>query len=145
MNTTTLPNVSQPPTIDEATFTTGLRSPAILVASLVLISLYYLSRKPKGKMPPGPKGLPLIGNIHQLSDENWLQFTEWKWKYGPIVRLNLGGTNTIVLNTHKVASDILDRRAQIYSDRMSFLPFRFSMSSNEYPRQALTLLSLAKC
>ncbi|THU84289.1 cytochrome P450 [Dendrothele bispora CBS 962.96] len=72
-------------------------------------------------MPPGPKGLPIIGNIHQLSDENWLQFTEWKFKYGPLVRLNLGGTNTIVLNTHKVAADILDKRASIYSDRPHFI------------------------
>ncbi|THU99253.1 cytochrome P450 [Dendrothele bispora CBS 962.96] len=120
MNATTLSNAQYSAT-DEATLTAGLRSPAILVASLVLLSLYYLSRKPKGKMPPGPKGLPIIGNIHQLSDENWLQFTEWKFKYGPLVRLNLGGTNTIVLNTHKVAADILDKRASIYSDRPHFI------------------------
>ena len=58
-----------------------------------------------------------LGNIFQLSDENWLTFTEWKFKYGPIVGLNLGGKNTIVLNTHKAASDLLDKRASIYSDR----------------------------
>ncbi|KAF9525611.1 cytochrome P450 [Crepidotus variabilis] len=75
----------------------------------------------KGKKPPGPRGLPLIGNVLQLSDENWLTFTEWKFKYGPIVGLNLGGKNTIVLNTHKAASDLLDKRASIYSDRPRFI------------------------
>jgi hypothetical protein len=36
---------------------------------------------------------------------------------GPIVGLNLGGKNVIILNTHKVCADLLDKRASIYSDR----------------------------
>lgn len=33
-------------------------------------------------MPPGPSGLPLLGNIFQVGDQQWVQFTEWKERYG---------------------------------------------------------------
>lgn len=36
---------------------------------------------------------------------------------GPIYSLNLGGQTLVVLNNHKVASDLLDKRSAIYADR----------------------------
>ena len=45
----------------------------------------------------------------------------WDWWpliiLGPVVYLNVAGQPIIVLNTHKAAADLLDRRANIYSDR----------------------------
>ncbi|EIN11999.1 cytochrome P450 [Punctularia strigosozonata HHB-11173 SS5] len=62
-------------------------------------------------------GLPLVGNLFQLSDDIWFRFAEWKEAYGPIVYLNVAGQSVVVLNDHKTAADLLDRRASIYSDR----------------------------
>jgi len=36
---------------------------------------------------------------------------------GPLVYLTVGGQGILVLNTHQVATDLLDRRGHIYSDR----------------------------
>ncbi|THV02578.1 cytochrome P450 [Dendrothele bispora CBS 962.96] len=73
-------------------------------------------------LPPGPRGLPIVGNIFDLqTSASFLQFTEWKQKYGPIFSLNLLGQTVIVLNTHKVAADLLDRRSNLYSDRPRFV------------------------
>ena len=36
---------------------------------------------------------------------------------GDLVYLNAAGQPVVVLNSHKVATDLLDRRATIYSDR----------------------------
>jgi len=36
---------------------------------------------------------------------------------GPLVYVTVGGQGILVLNTHKVAGDLLDRRGNIYSDR----------------------------
>jgi len=34
-------------------------------------------------LPPGPRGLPIIGNVLDLQTTgSYLQFTEWKKKYG---------------------------------------------------------------
>jgi hypothetical protein len=36
---------------------------------------------------------------------------------GPVVYINAAGQPVIILNNNKVAADLLDRRANIYSDR----------------------------
>ncbi|KAJ7482244.1 cytochrome P450 [Mycena galericulata] len=72
-------------------------------------------------MPPGPPGLPFLGNVFQLPQFQWLRFTEWKAQYGPIISLNLAGQPVVVLNDHQIATDLLDRRSAIYSDRPQFI------------------------
>lgn len=53
------------------------------VGALVLVTLFLRStRGYKGKLPPGPPGLPVLGNIFQLPQFQWLRFTEWKEEYG---------------------------------------------------------------
>ncbi|PPQ95920.1 hypothetical protein CVT26_016143 [Gymnopilus dilepis] len=69
-------------------------------------------------LPPGPRGLPIIGNVLQLPTKMpWFRFTEWAEEYGPIFSLNLAGQPVVVLNTFGVANDLLDKRSAIYSDR----------------------------
>lgn len=40
---------------------------------------------------------------------------------GDIIYLNAAGQPTVILNSQKVAADLLDRRARIYSDRPRFI------------------------
>jgi len=55
-----------------------------LVFLVTLIVSYSLSQWRRRKLPPGPPGLPILGNALQLATIQfpWLKFTEWKEKYG---------------------------------------------------------------
>ncbi|KAI0066978.1 cytochrome P450 [Artomyces pyxidatus] len=84
------------------------------------LSVLFLVRwllSPYRKLPPGPSGYPIIGSVLELRSQQWLKFTEWKKTYGDVVYLNAAGQPMVILNSQKVAADLLDRRAGIYSDR----------------------------
>ncbi|KAF5309878.1 hypothetical protein D9619_010562 [Psilocybe cf. subviscida] len=70
---------------------------------------------------PGPTGLPIIGNAHQMpSYRPWLVFSAWKRLYGyqgNIIYLDVLGKPIIVVNSAKIAQDLMDKRSSIYSDR----------------------------
>ncbi|KAJ3793699.1 cytochrome P450 [Lentinula aff. detonsa] len=96
----------------------------ILIGLSFLTALFILRTVLDGvqnrkRLPPGPKGLPVLGNVLQLGagSQIWLTFDRWKYKYGPIMYLNMAGQNIVVLNTQAAATELLERRSTIYSDR----------------------------
>lgn len=93
---------------------TGLAAILLVQRSLS----YLLNRSNFLPLPPGPPGLPLIGNIHQNPKSRvWAQWHAWAKQYGPVVYLNMLGQPLIILNSARAAQDLLARRGAIYSDR----------------------------
>ncbi|KAG6333534.1 hypothetical protein ID866_5559 [Astraeus odoratus] len=87
-------------------------------AFLVLKACKKWSLRNRLPLPPGPEGLPLIGNILELNvAEPWLSYEEWGKHYGDIVYVNLLGKDIVILNSEKVAHELLEQRSSIYSDR----------------------------
>ncbi|KAF6752860.1 cytochrome P450 98A3 [Ephemerocybe angulata] len=71
-------------------------------------------------LPPGPKGLPLVGNAFQaLKGSPWEAYDTLCKKYGDIVYLNLLGQDVIILGSSRRAFELLESRATNYSDRPS--------------------------
>jgi len=72
------------------------------------------------RMPPGPFPLPLFGNYFAIPGERpWLKFEEWSTKTykSPLITIWNGMTPTILCNDAWCISDLLDKRASIYSSR----------------------------
>ncbi|KAF5387612.1 hypothetical protein D9615_000087 [Tricholomella constricta] len=92
----------------------------ILFAFLFLFILNSLLRRAKqsAPLPPGPKGLPLIGNILDMpSEQEWLTFARWGEEWGDICSVTVLGQPLIILNSAKAAYEMLDKKSPIYSDR----------------------------
>ncbi|KAJ5273362.1 hypothetical protein N7478_008487 [Penicillium angulare] len=93
-----------------------------LVVFCLLVGIYLINKGRRSvsslTLPPGPKPLPIIGNVHQApSGRGWLTYREWSKEYGPIIYLNMLGQPVILLSTSEVAHDLLSKRGAIMSDR----------------------------
>jgi hypothetical protein len=100
--------------------------------------------------PPGPRPLPIIGNLLDIPKEfSWLAYTRLSEKYGTIVLLaavhftisvtgnilsfHVFGRVIVVLNTFEATRDLLEKRGDICSDRPAVPIFEMYAFSIERP------------
>lgn len=89
--------------------------PTILFASLLLISGYR--RRRLRRLPPGPKGWPIVGNLPQLGPKPHQTLHALAKTYGPILRLRLGAVDVVVASSAAAASQFLRTHDANFSSR----------------------------
>ncbi|WMV48392.1 hypothetical protein MTR67_041777 [Solanum verrucosum] len=98
----------------------------LFVALVIIIILSFLLPKAKrsGKniLPPGPLGLPFIGNLHQYDSLTpHLYFWKLSQKYGKIFLLKLGSSTMIVVSSANLAKEVMKTQDLAFCSRPSLL------------------------
>ncbi|KAG6827504.1 hypothetical protein H0H92_011524 [Tricholoma furcatifolium] len=106
-------------------------NPVILSISggLAILALYLFTEKLRrgSQLPPGPRGLPIIGNMFDMPKEyEWKHWAKHKDLYGPISTVNVLSTRVVIINDLQTAIDLLETKSSIYSNRPTF-PFAGEM------------------
>ncbi|KAL8099138.1 hypothetical protein AgCh_031716 [Apium graveolens] len=71
------------------------------------------------RLPPGPKKLPIIGNIHQISQPLHQTLRHLSKKQGPLMFLQLGSVPTLVVSSAAMAKEVLKTHDLIFASRPS--------------------------
>ncbi|KAJ7162486.1 cytochrome P450 [Mycena filopes] len=101
----------------------------VAIGSLMtLVCLNYFWHLKRARLsppfPPGPPRDPIIGHLRYMPTSNRATvFHEWAKTYGDVMYLDILGKPSIVLNTARVAVDLLNKRSSIYSDRPRFASY----------------------
>jgi hypothetical protein len=115
---------------------------ALAVAALVAVATSFGHRRQRAPipLPPGPRGLPIIGHfltfpeefrlvdLHRMGSEirygnaYFPIFRRLTEDTGDILSVKILGQVIVILNSPKAAKDLLEKRGNIYSDR-HLMPF----------------------
>ncbi|PWA49417.1 cytochrome P450-like protein [Artemisia annua] len=98
---------------------------AVLVAMLLMLAIlwYRRSNSSMGKgtytppLPPGPKGLPVVGYLPFLGPNLHHEFDKIAKQYGPIFKLYLGSKLHIVVNSAELAKVVTGEHDESFANR----------------------------
>jgi cytochrome P450 len=102
-----------------------LDTPTVLIVLLVagvayLINYLAHTNRTGRPLPPGPKGLPILGNVNDLPKPGTLECHHWaqhKDLYGPISSITVLGQTFIIINDPQLALELLRDRQQAHAAR----------------------------
>ncbi|KAF9456686.1 cytochrome P450 [Collybia nuda] len=98
----------------DLTFGAGL----LLSCAIAILASKFATKRSRYPLPPGPYGLPLLGNALQMpTSHEWLTFAAWGKAFGGVIHVSIFGRPIIILNSRKAISDLLEAKSGIYSDR----------------------------
>ncbi|KAJ7624709.1 cytochrome P450 [Roridomyces roridus] len=90
-----------------------------LAGGLILVHRLWSGSRSQLPLPPGPKKLPILGNLLDIpSKDPWETYAKWAKDYGSdVLHISIAGQSMILLSSLKATQDLLDKRSSTYSDR----------------------------
>uniref|UniRef100_A0A0W0GC59 Putative cytochrome P450 n=1 Tax=Moniliophthora roreri TaxID=221103 RepID=A0A0W0GC59_MONRR len=82
-----------------------------------ILRLSKVGRREPG-LPPGPKMIPLLGNLHQFPPEYpHFKLTKWARQYGSVYSLKMGPGTAVVITDAAALKELMDKRSATTMDR----------------------------
>ncbi|RZC66540.1 hypothetical protein C5167_010230 [Papaver somniferum] len=109
-------------------FINGLQPiPILLYFVLPLLFLLSIVVKKRSKLPypPGPKGLPVIGNMSMMDQLTHRGLAQLGKKYGGIVHLRIGMLHMVSVTSPEIARQVLQVQDNIFSDRPANVAIKY--------------------
>ncbi|VVB07940.1 unnamed protein product [Arabis nemorensis] len=88
----------------------------VVTALSSVLWLYTKSKRRSPPLPPGPWGLPIVGNLPFLKPDLHTYFLDLAKTHGPIFKLWLGAKLAIVVTSSEVAREILKTNDVIFAN-----------------------------
>ncbi|XP_023741056.1 geranylhydroquinone 3''-hydroxylase CYP76B74 [Lactuca sativa] len=89
------------------------------ISSLIfLFFLHGLDIYRRRRLPPGPVGLPIIGNLLDIGPKLHVSLVKLSKKYGPLMTIRLGSITSVVASTPDAAREILQLNDEACSGRV---------------------------
>ncbi|XP_077338140.1 cytochrome P450 2A10-like isoform X2 [Lithobates pipiens] len=122
-------------------------STLLLIACLILLILsitHTRNHQNKGRLPPGPTPLPIIGNILQLNGkEVFKSLNKLSETYGPVYTIHMGMETVVVLCSYDAVKEALVDNADDFGAR-GHMPLLDRISSGGHGQSVDPTLCIAK-
>ncbi|PON75725.1 Cytochrome P450, E-class, group I [Parasponia andersonii] len=89
----------------------------VLLFFVTRFSIRSLFSKPSKRLPPGPKGWPIVGALPLLGSMPHVTLSQMAKKYGPVMFLKMGTCNMVVASTPDAARAFLKTLDLNFSNR----------------------------
>ncbi|XP_031487155.1 flavonoid 3'-monooxygenase-like [Nymphaea colorata] len=89
----------------------------LLIPFLLLLLPWLLLSRRSARLPPGPPGWPLVGNLLSLKPNLHEHFTDLAGLYGPILRVYLGTKLAVVVSSPSLAEQVLKEQDRVFANR----------------------------
>ncbi|PIA25399.1 hypothetical protein AQUCO_11600004v1 [Aquilegia coerulea] len=104
---------------------------ALCVLWAMIIDWKQHRREELGQLPPGPIGLPVLGNIFQLSWAPHVSFAKLAQTHGSIMTVRLGTMRTIVISSSDVAREMFKNHDTVLAGRKIYEAMRGKEGASE--------------
>ncbi|XP_055864758.1 cytochrome P450 2J2-like isoform X3 [Biomphalaria glabrata] len=96
---------------------------------ILLLAMFFRSRKPKNLPPTPGTALPFVGHLYMLEKNPRQQFKQWAEQFGSMFTLKMGPNTAVFINTLDTLKEAFIKQGDYFSDRPNNL-FAVKFSQN---------------